>query len=384
MSIFSAFAKKPEAQKPSSITAVAIPESSFNLRQSMTPSTIINARSYQDRGQYGPILKAYQTFMMEDDSVASTVDVRAEALKAALVTISTEGLSQVQLDYFDALIRELGALWSDQLLELKLTGVLFRQIEYEIRDGLYWPKAYLEYPNADLRLVEGKILPFDSGTPIEINPLSFISLHRKQAVFYSILRYNVFFSFAINNWVQFCETFGKPPRIAKYKPGTTETEKQQLWEMLQNFGTDLAAMVSDNVVIDFADFVNKNANADLYRTLCDYCDDRVTRRILGNTLTTKAVSTGGSFAQASVHELVRGDILAGDCRDLDIFLTNHLATLNQINFGGGEIEVTVRPASKINLAERIQVDTILYNQIGLDYPEDYWYETYGVPHPEKG
>ena len=161
MSIFSAFAKKPEAQKPSRITAVAIPESSFNLRQSMTPSTIINARSYQDRGQYGPILKAYQTFMMEDDSVASTVDVRAEALKAALVTISTEGLSQVQLDYFDALIRELGALWSDQLLELKLTGVLFRQIEYEIRDGLYWPKAYLEYPNADLRLVEGKILPFD-------------------------------------------------------------------------------------------------------------------------------------------------------------------------------------------------------------------------------
>ncbi len=382
MSIFTAFAKKPAGAMPS-VTAVAIPQSTFYVRQTLEPDTILNAKFYLDRGEYRQILKAYQTFLKEDDSVASSVDVRSEALKTAVVSFSSEGLSRSQIDYFDALIKRLGAVWCDMLLELKLTGALFRQIRYVIRDGLYWPAEYLEYPEADLRLAEGRLIPFDGGKPVPVNHLQFINYTRKKAVFYSILRYNVFFSFAINNWAQFCETFGKPPRIAKYKPGTTETEKSQLWEMLQNFGTDLAAMVSDNVVIDFADFVNKNANADLYRVLCDYCDDRITRRILGNTLTTKAVSTGGSYAQASIHELVRGDILAGDCRDLGIFLTEHFELLNAINFGSGELDITVRPKDKVNLLERIQIDETLYNSIGIEFPEDYWHQTYGVPQGGK-
>lgn len=378
MSIFSAFSRKPAEQKPT-LTAAEIPQSTFNIRNLITPDDILNSKTYRNMGQLKNILKTYQTFREEDDGVASACDVRTEALKAAVVSFVHEGLSQAQVDYFDALIKRFGALYCDLLLELKFTGVLFRQIQYELIDGLYWPTEYIEYPNADLRLFSGHIYPVNSGKPIDISPLQFIALHRPKEVFYSILRYTAFYSFAINNWAQFTETYGKPPRIAKYKPGTSAAEKDQLWEMLQNFGTDLAAMVSENVVIDFADFVNKNANADLYRTLCDYCDDRITRRILGNTLTTKAVSTGGSYAQASIHELVRSDILAGDCRDLDIFLTDHFNMLNAINFGAGELDVTVRPKDKINLLERIQVDEKLYNSIGIDFPEGYWHNTYGVP-----
>jgi hypothetical protein len=378
MSILSAFSRKPAEQKPT-LTAAEIPQSTFNIRNLITPDDILNSKTYRNMGQLKNILKTYQTFREEDDGVASACDVRTEALKAAVVSFVHEGLSQAQVDYFDALIKRFGALYCDLLLELKFTGVLFRQIQYELIDGLYWPTEYIEYPNADLRLFSGHIYPVNSGKPIDISPLQFIALHRPKEVFYSILRYTAFYSFAINNWAQFTETYGKPPRIAKYKPGTTAAEKDQLWEMLQNFGTDLAAMVSENVVIDFADFVNKNANADLYRTLCDYCDDRITRRILGNTLTTKAVSTGGSYAQASIHELVRSDILAGDCRDLDTFLTQHFNMLNAINFGSGEMEVTVRPKDKINLLERIQIDDKLFNSIGIEFPEDYWHQTYGVP-----
>ncbi len=383
MSIFS-FAKKAATPKTPSLTAVELPESSFSIRNTLEPNDILNAKYYKDLGQYKQIMRAFRIFREEDDSVASASDVRSEALKAALVSFETEGLSQVQLDYFDALIKRFGALYCDMLLDFKFHGLLFRQISYDIVDGFYMPQDYIEYPHADLRLVKNQLLPFDSGKPIQINDLQFIALTRKRATYFSILRYNVFFSFAINNWAQFCETFGKPPRIAKYKPGTTAAEKDQLWQMLQNFGTDMAAMVSENVVIDFADFVNKNANADLYRMLCDFCDDRITRRILGNTLTTKAVSTGGSYAQASVHELVRSDILAGDCRDLDIFLTDHFNMLNSINFGSGHIDVVVRPKDKVNLLERIQIDEKLWNSIGIEFPEDYWHQTYGVPHPEKG
>jgi hypothetical protein len=381
MSILSAFTKKIGLSP--SITSIAIPKSTFSIRQTLDPNTILNARTSLKLGNYGPILNAYRIFYQEDDSCASACDVRTEALKTASVSVNAENLSQHQLDYFNSIIKRFGPILMEMLLDLKFTGAIFRQIAYEFEGGIYWPREYISYPGADLRLHEGCLIPFASGKPIDINPLQMISAVRDKSVFYSILRYNVFFSFAINNWAQFCETFGKPPRIAKYKPGTTPSEKQELWEMLQNFGTDLAAMVSDNVVIDFADFVNKNANADLYRVLCDYCDDRITRRILGNTLTTKAVSTGGSYAQASIHELVREDILAGDCRDLDTFLTDHFNMLNRINFGSGNIEVTVKPATKINLLERIQVDAKLYNEVGIEFPEDYWHQTYNIPLPVK-
>ena len=120
-------------------------------------------------GQLKNILKTYQTFREEDDGVASACDVRTEAMKAAVVSFSHEGLSHAQIDYFDAIIKQYGALYCDLLLDLKFTGVLFRQIQYELIDGLYWPAEYIEYPNADIRLFSGHIYPVNSG---KLRPLA--------------------------------------------------------------------------------------------------------------------------------------------------------------------------------------------------------------------
>lgn len=375
------FARKP--QPTPSLTAVEVPQSSFSYRTSLTPDYVISARNQLKSGFLSPMLAAFRIFQEEDDTVASAISVRSEALKTASVSFNTQNLSQPQVDYFSFVAKRFTPLLTDMLLELKLTGALFRQIQYELDAGLYYPSAYLEYPNVDLRIIDGKPVPHHATKPITINPLQFICLAQPKPILYSVIKYNVFFSFALNNWAQFTETYGKPPRIAKYKPGTTQAEKDQLWNMLQNFGTDLAAMVSDNVVIDFADFSAKSVSADLYHNLAKFCDQHITRRILGNTLTTTAVGDGGSYAQAKVHQLVREDILAGDCRDLDAFLTDHFNMLNTINFGVGEIDVSVTPAQDINLVDRIQVDTKLFNEVGIDFPEDYWHRTYNVPMPER-
>ncbi len=381
MSIFSRFARKPQAGIP--LTTMQIPTSTFNFRSPLSPDAILNARYLLDQGRLRPILSLYDTLLREDDATASAADVRSEALKSAPITLDAQNLSQPQIDYFNSLIKRFGPVYGDLLLALKLQGTLFRQIDYDFDGSVYTPARYLSYPDADLRLLDGIPVPHDGEQPLSLDPRRFITLHRDSAVLYSILKYQVFFAFALNNWAQFTETFGKPPRIAKYKPGTTEAEKEQLWAMLQSFGSDLAAMVSDNVAIDFADFNTKSASVDLYSRLCEFCDDRVTRRILGNTLTTKAVGDGGSYAQAKVHNLVRQDILAGDCRDLDVFLTAHFTDLNHINFGPGTIEVNVQPPADINLLERIQIDVQLYNSIGIEFPFEYWYETYNIPLPPK-
>lgn len=375
--------KSPDIKKPS-MAIVEIPQSMLSIRSEIDPQHIVSAKMMVRRGHLKNLLRVYRLFKQEDDSVASACDVRQEALRAANITFSTEGLSRTQVDYFNALIKRFSADYCNMLLDLKFTGVLFRQIEYEFEGGRYTPVRYQEYPNANLRLIDDVPVPYKDDKPMSLNPAQFISMWRDDQAFYSILRYHVFQFFAINNWAQFTETYGKPPRIAKYRPGTTDAEKETLWNMLKNFGTDLAAMVSDNITIDFADYMNKQASSDLYQNLCEFCDARITGRILGNTLTTKAVDTGGSYAQAKVHELVREDILSGDCRDLDAFLTEHFTMLNRLNFGGGEIDVIVQPKVEINLLERIQVDNILWNNIGLKFPIDYWYNTYRVPFPEDG
>ncbi len=378
MSLFK-FAKK---QTPlPSLTAVEVPQSSLNYRIQLTPDYILSARSQLELGYLSPMLKAYRIFRKEDDSAASAIDVRSEALKASSVSFSTEKLSSAQIDFFTSLLKQFTPLFIDLLLELKLTGVLFRQIIYNFDSGLYYPVKFISYPRADLRLLNNIPVPFNNNTPIIINPIQTLAYFREEAILYSALKYDVFFSFAINNWAQFTETYGKPPRIARYAPGTTEAEKIQLWQMLQNFGTDLAAMVSDNVHIEFADFMSKSASSDLYYTLSKFCDEHITRRILGNNLSTTSVGDGGSYAQAKVHNLVRKDILAGDCRDLDAFLSAFFTRLNHINFDSQAIDVIVHPPSDNNLMERIQIDEKLYNYIGIDFPEDYWYNMYGVPRP---
>lgn len=382
MSIFSAFSRKTDAKPSPGMTRISVPQSTFYVRQSITPDTILNARYLQDQGKLKSVLGLYSVLIKEDDATGSAADIRSEALKAASVSFNPQNLTQPQIDYFNALIRKFAPLWTDMLIQLKLTGALFRQIEYRFDGSVYLPEKYVSYPNADLRIQDGALACFNGDLPLKLDPLKFLNLTRENSVLYSAIKYHVFFSFALNNWAQFTETFGKPPRIAKYKPGTTKAEKDELWSMLQSFGTDLAAMVSDNVVIDFADFNTKSASVDLYHKLCEFCDDRITRRITGNTLTTKAVGDGGSYAQAKVHNLVRGDILAGDCRDAQVFLSEHLTMLNRINFGGEEIEVKITPPKDTSLIERIQVDTVLYNQIGIEFPEDYWYRTYGVPAPQ--
>ncbi len=373
---------RPAGTAPS-LTVAQVPQSSFIIRAQLTPDTIASAKSAFDRGELLPLNRLYKVLLAEDLSAASALDVRLETLKSAVCRLETENLSSAQEKYFSLVIKQFYPVFCEMLLALKLTGNLFRQVAYELDAGLYYPRRYLAYPFADLRLADEQLVLYDNGKPQPLDAVKFITAAAGPGILYSALKYYVFYSFALNNWAQFTETYGKPPRLARYSPGTTETEKSELWRMLQNFGSDLAAMISDNVKLEFADFASKTASVDLYSRLVEFCDDRITRRILGQTLTTKSVGDGGSYAQAKVHDLVRMDILGGDLRDLDALISSHLTLLNQINFGPGEISLSLALPQSVNLAERIMIDEKLYNSIGVDFPEDYWHETYGVPKSSK-
>ncbi|HUO06436.1 MAG TPA: DUF935 domain-containing protein [Candidatus Binataceae bacterium] len=159
----------------------------------------------------------------------------------------------------------------------------------------------------------------------------------------------LFKNYVLKDWVTFTEVFGQPLRLGKYKPGSTEQDKQALLRAVSSIGTDAAAIVPESMAIEFIE-ARGSASAEMYRGFCEYLDAQVSKAVLGQTLTTEMPSSGGgSRAAAEVHDTVRRDILSADARRLGATLTRDL----------------VRPIIDLNLGPRRQ-----YPQIQLSLPDD--------------
>jgi len=377
--------KTDPVEKPddNQMTLIQLEKQDPMIARTVTPSSISAAINTMKgvEGKLQAINKIYELLWDGDSTLAGNIDTRTESLKAREPILQGD-LSEQEKKYFEDVIEHLYPELVDLLIEMKMKRFSFRQVEYEFKDGFYFPKQLVEYDNLDLRAKNGELVLFQGGKVKTLSEFKFIALLKKRSILQPLLKYYVFKMFAINNWASFTEIFGKPVRVGKYRAGATKDEKDELWEILQNAGDDLAMMVSENIAMEFIDHNNKTASSDLYHNLMKFCEDATTKRILGQTLTTNAEATG-SFAQAKVHNMVRKDILAGDARDLKILISDLFTKLSQINFDGKQIKVKFDLSEEVNLFERVQIDRTLQNDIGIVFPEEYFYETYKVPKDNK-
>jgi len=381
MNIFSnLFAAKKESETKQTNTFIQQLEKAPLIQDNdISPTNISWAITMKnDYDKLGDLNQLYRKFLENDDNLGSAVDVRTEALKSTKPRIADD------IQYHDELQALADLLWSDLCeltIEKKLFGFLFRQRIWNQNDDLTLiPDRYKFYSRVDLRVSNDTLVYYDEDQIKSLPELKFIMQYHNKNILQSLLKYYCFFSFCLNNWARFTETYGKPIRVGKYEPGTPKTEKDALWNMIKSAGTDMSAMISKNTVLEFVDFANKSASKDIYEALVKFTETRVTRRVLGQTLTTTAEKTG-SYAQSKIHDLVRKDILTGDIRDLKIIAQNELNLIAFINYGIAHVPFTIDSPSTINLNERIKIDVQAANQIEI--PSDYWYDTYGYPRPEK-
>jgi len=359
----------------------------YLYRDAFTPAAVKHAKQQAAEGRLQAIQALFDTLYKEDDTVSGDTDVRTEAAKTAIYTLP-EGLSKQQEEYFHKFLRRFLPDLIDQTMDLRLCGLAFRQIIYKLSDAggtgpspTYEVVGFEECPGADLRLENGELVYYDHDTPKTLPEAQFLRFWGNYPVYESLLRYYTFKSFALTNWASFMETYGKPVRIGKYRAGTPQNEKDKLWSMIQSLGTDLAAMISENTLIEFVEHKNITASSNLYSDLLTFCEKNVTKRILGQVLTTNAQETG-SYAQAKVHNLVREDILQGDLREAGLYVSKVCSLLNHINFGTEDIEVTLTKPEQVDLATAITIDERLNTIIEID-PE-YFYKKYNIPEPEGG
>lgn len=124
----------------------------------------------------------------------------------------------------------------------------------------------------------------------------------------------LFKNYTLKDWVAFCEVFGMPRRLGKYQPGAKARRTSgRCMQALVAIGADAAGIFPDGTTIEFVN-TEKTSSTDLYERLARYCDEQVSKAILGQTLTSD--SGGGSYAQSKTHNDVRHDLTVADCKAL--------------------------------------------------------------------
>lgn len=122
-----------------------------------------------------------------------------------------------------------------------------------------------------------------------------------------------FKNFAVKDWVAFCEVFGMPLRVGKYRPGETEDNIAILKSAVANLGSDAAAVVPEGMLIEFIESAKSTGGESLFERIADWFDKQLSKGILGQTMT---ADDGSSQSQATVHNEVREDIRDADAEQL--------------------------------------------------------------------
>lgn len=192
----------------------------------------------------------------------------------------------------------------------------------------------------------------------------------------------LFKNYDLKDWVSFCEIFGMPLRLGKYNPSASEEDKQALMRALVQIGSDAAGIIPDGTEIDFKES-NKATSINVYESLARYCDEQISKAVLGQTLTSD--SGGGSFAQSKTHNDVRHDLTVADCKALGATLRRDLIRpLVYFNFGESHriphLRFDCEEADDLTAAADIYAKLI--GEIGLKIPTSHLYKKFSIPKPE--
>lgn len=121
--------------------------------------------------------------------------------------------------------------------------------------------------------------------------------------------------YGLKDWMAYAEIFGIPLRLGKYDAAAKPEDVEVLKRAVFNLGSDAAAVIPQAMTIEFPTASGGVGNADLFERLVTFVDNQISKAVLGQTGTTD-MQKGGGYAQASVLNEVRGDLLKADARSL--------------------------------------------------------------------
>lgn len=193
----------------------------------------------------------------------------------------------------------------------------------------------------------------------------------------------LFKNYTVKDWVAFCEVYGMPLRLGKYDQAASEADKKELMNAIIRIGSDAAGIIPDTTMIEFKES-NKTTSSDIYENMARYCDEQISKAVLGQTLTSD--SGGGSYAQAKTHDKVRHDLTVADAKALAVTLRRDLIRpLVEYNFGMEANLPFIIFAADEEEDQKEKADVLnTLSSMGLPIPTSYLYKTFNVPKPDDG
>lgn len=220
------------------------------------------------------------------------------------------------------------------------------------------------------------------GVPIDDFPdMLFVGSERDLGIYAELLPAVLYKRGDMSDWAQFCNSFGMPIREYTYDAGDEDARRRVIADARRQ-GANAAYIHPKESELKLVEAGNKTGSSDLYRTFAEYWDSKMSIRVLGNTLTTDAKSTG-TQALGSVHK-EEEDEMNSDDRDFILDILNYdmrpiFASLG-FNVEGGEFVYAKK--DKINPAQQIDIVQKL-SSMGLPIDDDYLYETFCVAKPDN-
>lgn len=186
-------------------------------------------------------------------------------------------------------------------------------------------------------------------------------------------------------WTLFNERFGSPTAVARYGPEATPTEISQLESLLDSLQTDSGIVLPEGTSLELLE-AGRSSSGSTHRDLADWCNDEISKAVLGQTLTTGEGRRSGSLALGRIHNEVRREYIAADARALACCVsTSLLRWITDFNLGPAVASPRLRlgaerpsdPTEDLALDERLV-------RLGVPLPMDWFHSRYGRPVPESG
>lgn len=186
-------------------------------------------------------------------------------------------------------------------------------------------------------------------------------------------------------WVIFNEKFGQPTVVGKYPTGANPTDQEALLEVVESLQTDAGVTIPENMVIDLLE-AKRSGTVNTYKDLVDWCNNEMSKVVLGETLTADEGRRTGSYALGQIHNLVRNEYIESDAKALMAVINEQLIRpMVRFNFGNDVAlpRWVIDTTADENLREQLEVDRGLI-AAGVPLSLDYFYQRYRRPAPSQG
>jgi phage gp29-like protein len=185
----------------------------------------------------------------------------------------------------------------------------------------------------------------------------------------------------IEDWATFNELFGMPLRKGKYNPNMPG-EKQTLTQAMEETAGKAYVIVPDGSEVEYVES-KSSGNNENYERFARFCDEQISKHILGQTLTTESTDKG-SHALGDIHEGIEEKIARSDRKFVQRILNSKFKAA-LVYAGYGDIDPYKfdfkEEEESLSTTEQLKNDIEIHTKVG-NLKREYFVEKYNVEFDE--